>query len=405
MNGRPPPPSQDPSFNSTVNNPSSSTSRNTRAQQPPWQATSSAARQFTRRGLTPISTATSGLPSSATSSLSRAAFSPTRLDPIQSASIANRQVASRQSSGSSTHSFGGISATSQHPNYASVPSQSGPRTRTVASGSSPRVTSPISGVSALSQSGSVGVGISRLARHSPSISAAGSPVSASGPYSASGSSGQLTSLVVTQLNILLSTIKDDGDSAKWQAQVNKIQRLVEDNGMEVFPQYFRRLLQNNASAIFPSSGRQSTETATAGNYQLLVQEMQKISIEAQQATQIAEALDTSESELFRDFDLYALMDHFRLDPVARVTLALACRKVSKADLRSKGKTNLSSPLFKEHTLTCHFNHSRCRIQQQPFELPPSPRTQARCCVANERLGRSDRINHRAHYPGPTSELG
>ena len=403
MNGRPTPPSQDPSFNSTVNHPSS-TSRNTRAQQPPWQATSSAARQFTRRGLTPISTATSGLPSSATSSPSRAAFSPTRLDSIQSASIANRQVASRQSSGSSTHSFGGISATSQHNNYASAPSQSGPRTRTVASGSSPRVTSPISGVSALSQSGS---GISRLARHSPSISlsTAGSPVSASGPYSASGSSGQLTSLVVTQLNILLSTIKDDGDSAKWQAQVNKIQRLVEDNGMEVFPQYFRRLLQNNASAIFPSSGRQSTETATAGNYQLLVQEMQKISIEAQQAAQIAEALDTSESELFRDFDLYALMDHFRLDPVARVTLALACRKVSKADLRSKGKPNFSSPLLNEHTLTCHCNHSRCHIQQQSFELPASPRAQTRCRVANERLRRSDRIHHRAHYPGPTSELG
>jgi CCR4-NOT transcription complex subunit 1 len=403
MNGRPPPSFQDPSLNSTANNPSS-TSRTTRAQQPPWQAPS-AARQFTRRGLTPISTAPSGLPSSATSSPSRAAFSPTRLDSVQSASIVNRQVASRQSSGSSTHSFGGISATSQHPNYASAPSQSGPRTRTVASSSSPRVTSPISGVSALSQSGSVG--ISRLARHSPSISlsTAGSPVSASGPYSASSSSGQLTSLVVTQLNILLSTIKDDGDSAKWQAQVNKIQRLVEDNGMEVFSQYFRRLLQNNASAIFPNSGRQSTETATAGNYQLLVQEMQKISIEAQQATQIAEALDTSESELFRDFDLYALMDHFRLDPVARVTLALACRKVSKADLRSKGKTNFPSPPLNEHTLTCHLNHSRCRIQQQSFKLPPSPRAQTRCCVANERLRRSDRINHRAHYPGPSSELG
>ena len=362
MNGRPPPPSQDPSFNTTVN--PSSTARNTRVQQSPWQATS--ARQFTRRGLTPISTATSGLPSSATSSPSRAAFSPTRLDPTQTASIANRQVASRQSSGSSTHSFGGISATGQYPNYASAPLQSNPRTRTVTSGSSPRVTSPISGVSALSQSGS-GVGTSRLARHSPSVSLSttGSPVSASGPYSASGSSGQLTSLAVTQLNILLSTIKDDGDSAKWQAQVNKIQRLVEDNGMEVFSQFFRRLLQNNASAIFPSSGRQSTE-ATAGNYQLLVQEMQKISIDAQQATQIAEALDTSESELFRDFDLYALMDHFRLDPVARVTLALACRKVSKADLRSKGKTDFASPSFQEHTLTRHRNHSRRHIQQQPL---------------------------------------
>lgn len=401
MNGRPPPPSQDPSFNSTVN--PSSTTRNTRAQQSPWQATS-AARQFTRRGLTPISTATPGLPPSAAtvSSPSRAAFSPTRLDAAQTpTSIANRQVTSRQSSGSSTHSFGGISATNQHPGYASAPSQSGPRTRTVASSSSPRVPSPIS---ALSQPGTVGAGISRLARHSPSISlsAAGSPVSASGP---SSSSGQLTSLVVTQLNILLSTIKDDGDSAKWQAQVNKIQRLVEDNGMEVFPQFFRRLLQNNASAIFPSSGRQSTETATAGNYQLLVQEMQKITIEAQQATQIAEALDTSESELFRDFDLYALMDHFRLDPVARVTLALACRKVSKADLRSKGKPKIVRSPFEEYTLTCHSNYSRCRVQQQSFELPTSARAQTRRCFTNECLRRGDCIYHRAHHPGPSSELG
>jgi CCR4-NOT transcription complex subunit 1 len=325
MSGRPPPSSQDTSFNSSsnTNNPSQNAARSTRAQQSPWPASS--ARQFTRRGLTPISTASSGqpLPSSATSSPSRATFSPTRLDANQT---------------SSTHSYGGIPAAGHQQHYASATSLSGPRTRTVTSGSSPRVTSPIAGVSSLSQAGIAGVGASRFSRHSPSISlsTAGSPVSSSGPYSASGLSGQLTSLVVTQLNILLSTIKDDGDIVKWQAQVDKIQRLVEDNGMEVFPQYFRRLLQNNAAAIFPGSARQSTDTATAGNYQLLVQEMQKISIEAQQASKVAEALDTNEGDLFRNFDLYALVDHFSLDPLARVTLALACRKAAKADLRSKG---------------------------------------------------------------------
>jgi CCR4-NOT transcription complex subunit 1 len=348
MSGRPPPTSQDNSFsNHTHTNNQPQPARSTRVQQQqqqqaqsPWQA-SSAARQFTRRGLTPISTASSGQPlptSSATSSPSRATFSPTRLDANQTASIVNRQVASRQSSTSSTHSFGGISASGQQQHYASATSLSGPRTRTVTSGSSPRVTSPIAGVSSLSQAGLIGVGASRLSRHSPSISlsTAGSPVLSSGPYSASGLSGQLTSLVVTQLNILLSTIKDDGDSVKWQAQVDKIQRLVEDNGMEVFPQYFRRLLQNNAAAIFPGSARQSTDTATAGNYQLLVQEMHKIPTEAQQASKIAEALDTSEGDLFRDLDLFVLVEHFRLDPLAKVTLALACRKASKADLRSKG---------------------------------------------------------------------
>ena len=358
MSGRPLPSSQDNSFNNPNHTNNQQPNRTTRAQQQqqqqqqsPWQA-SSAARQFTRRGLTPISTASSGQPlpsSSATSSPSRATFSPTRLDAGQTASIVNRQVASRQSSTSSTHSFGGISASGQQQHYASATSLSGPRTRTVTSGSSPRVTSPIAGVSALSQAGLTGVGASRLSRHSPSISlsTAGSPVSSSGPYSASGLSGQLTSLVVTQLNILLSTIKDDGDSVKWQAQVDKIQRLVEDNGMEVFPQYFRRLLQNNAAAIFPGSARQSTDTATAGNYQLLVQEMQKIPTEAHQASKIAEALDTNEGDLFRDFDLYALVDHFRLDPLAKVTLALACRKAAKTDLRSKG-TVTSTPSCVTH---------------------------------------------------------
>lgn len=119
--------------------------------------------------------------------------------------------------------------------------------------------------------------------------------------------------------------------------------------MEVFPQFFRRLLQNNAAAIFPGSSRQPAETGTAGNYQLLVQEMHKIPIESQQAKKIAEALDTNEGDLFRDFDLYSLLDHFRLDPVARVTLALACRKASKADLRSKGK--LTPRLFL--SITCN----------------------------------------------------
>ncbi|KAM0720804.1 hypothetical protein Q7P37_003089 [Cladosporium fusiforme] len=344
MSGRPPPSSQDPSFNTSNSNPSS-TARSTRSQQPSWQATNT--RQFARRGLTPISTASSGQPlsSSATSSPSRATFSPTRPDSNQPATVVNRQVASRHSSGSSTHSFAGISSASQHQHHASASLSSAPRSRNITSASSPRVTSPIAPVPSLSQIASSGVGPSRFARNSPSISlsTAASPVS-SGPHSASGSSGQLTSLVITQLNILLSTIKDDGDSAKWQAQVDKIQRLVEDNGMEVFPQFFRRLLQNNAAAIFPGSSRQPTETGTAGNYQLLVQEMQKITIEAQQATKIAEALDTNEGDLFREFDLYSLLDHFRLDPVARVTLALACRKASKADLRSKADAVFNSNL-------------------------------------------------------------
>lgn len=103
--------------------------------------------------------------------------------------------------------------------------------------------------------------------------------------------------------------------------------------MEVFTQYFRRLLQSNASAIFPSHARSAEN---AGSYQLLVTEMQKILQEPHQAEKISHSLDTSDGELFRDFDLSGFMDHFRLDPVAKVALALPCRTASKPDLRSKG---------------------------------------------------------------------
>ena len=182
----------------------------------------------------------------------------------------------------------------------------------------------------------------RFSRHSPSVSAVASPTSAP------GSPGHLNSLVTTQLNILLHTFKDDGESA----QADKIRRLVHDN-MEVYPQYFRRLLQSNAGAIFPGSGRQTADSATAGNYQLLVQEMQKILQESQQAPNIAEALDTNESDVFRDIDLAALMDHFRLDSIAKVALAVSCRRASKADLRTKG---------------AHDNHPYVHVQQAAASL-------------------------------------
>lgn len=217
------------------------------------------------------------------------------------------------------------------------------RARTLTSSSGPRVTSQPAAFPSLSQAAAAntagGGSLSRLARHSPSysISGTGSPVSFAGSQSAGGSSGQLTSLVLTQLNILLSTIKDEGgDPAKWLAQVEKIQKLVEENGMEVFAQYFRRLLQSNVAVVFPSSARQHVDSGAAGSYQLLVKEMQKLLQEPQQAEKIAEALDTSEGDLFRDFDLSTFIDHFRLSPVAKVALVLPCRSASKADLRSKG---------------------------------------------------------------------
>jgi CCR4-NOT transcription complex subunit 1 len=64
--------------------------------------------------------------------------------------------------------------------------------------------------------------------------------------------------------------------------------------------------------------------------------MSKILKEPSQANNIAQALDSNDGDLFRDFDLSTFVEHFRLDPVAKVALVLACRGLSKPDLRSKG---------------------------------------------------------------------
>ncbi len=111
-------------------------------------------------------------------------------------------------------------------------------------------------------------------------------------------------------------------------------QLVTSNGMEVFSKYFRRLLTGNAPQIFPGLNK---SVENAGNYPLLVQEMQKVSSEIEQAQKIAETVDTSEGDIFRDFDLSTFLDHFRLDPIVKVALALAFKMTNKSDLRAKGK--------------------------------------------------------------------
>lgn len=112
--------------------------------------------------------------------------------------------------------------------------------------------------------------------------------------------------------------------------------------MEVFSKYFRRLLQSNAGQIFPSAAR---TVDNSGSYALLVTEMQKIRQDPQQAPKIAESIDTTEGDLFRDFDLSTFMAHFKLDPVAKTTLALACKAASKPDLRTKGENLSRLPIF------------------------------------------------------------
>ena len=103
--------------------------------------------------------------------------------------------------------------------------------------------------------------------------------------------------------------------------------------MENFPKYFRRLLAGNSPQIFPGINRNVENPA---NYQMLVQEMDKITQDPGQALKIAEAIDTAEGDIFRDFDLAALMSHFKLDPLGKTLLASAFIHVPRQDLRAKG---------------------------------------------------------------------
>ena len=103
--------------------------------------------------------------------------------------------------------------------------------------------------------------------------------------------------------------------------------------MEVFSKYFRRLLVGNSPQIFPGIKR---NVENPGNYQLLVQEMEKINTDPRQAARIAETIDTSEGDIFRDFDLTTFMEHFRLDVIAKTLLTSAFLHVSNPDLKTKG---------------------------------------------------------------------
>lgn len=103
--------------------------------------------------------------------------------------------------------------------------------------------------------------------------------------------------------------------------------------MEVFAKYFRRLIVGNAPQIFPGINK---PVENPGNYPLLVAELRKLSQDADQARKIAESIDSSDGDIFKDFDLSTFMDHFKLDPVEKIILSLAFKATSKPDLRTKG---------------------------------------------------------------------
>jgi CCR4-NOT transcription complex subunit 1 len=109
--------------------------------------------------------------------------------------------------------------------------------------------------------------------------------------------------------------------------------LIDEHGMEVFQKYFSRLVVGNAPQIFPGINR---SVANSGNYQILVNEVRKVSRDVEQAGKIAESIETANDDLFRDFDLSTFMEHFKLDALEKTVLALAFKSGSRQDLKTKG---------------------------------------------------------------------
>ena len=118
--------------------------------------------------------------------------------------------------------------------------------------------------------------------------------------------------------------------------------------MEVYSRFISRLVAGNAPQIFPGLNRQ---VANPGNYHLLVPEIRKIGHDPDQATRIAESIESATEDIFRDFDLSTFMEHFKLDALEKTLLALAFKLGSRPDLKTKGLSYLDaflsivSPLY------------------------------------------------------------
>ncbi|KAI2633136.1 Not1-domain-containing protein [Hypomontagnella submonticulosa] len=177
--------------------------------------------------------------------------------------------------------------------------------------------------------------------YSPHPSQTGPLSAGASPSTSSPTTGtsSLTKIVVAQVYLLLSTIKEDKDRAKWELQVDQLKKLLDDHGMEVFSKYFTRLVGGNAPTIFPGINR---AVANPGNYSLLASEMAKISHDLDQASRIAESIESANEDIFRDFDLSTFMEHFKLDALEKTILALAFKFGSRQDLKTKADAILST---------------------------------------------------------------
>ncbi|PGH17814.1 hypothetical protein AJ79_00955 [Helicocarpus griseus UAMH5409] len=367
------PPSAQSSIASGTDKPSAS--RTARSHQSVWG--SSASQSNVRRGLAPLSTNLSN---------SNASGSPPRR-PTQSHSPAPSTSATSPLASTFSAvltSSSRLSNSRNNPSPASTPASfslqqtggqqqsqqpgqtiSSPKPRSLTPSSASHLatsTAPGGGSGGGGGGGGGGAGISRSAAFSPLLtgttinSPTGFSSEKAGSAATSGANaGQssLSKISVAQVFLLLDSINEKEGKEKWEAKAAQIHKLVDSNGMEVFAKYFRRLLSGNAPQIFPGINK---VVENAGNYPLLVQEVQKVSQDPDQAQKIAETVDASDGDIFRDFDLSTFLDHFKLDPITKVALTLAFKNVSKPDLRTKADAILTNS-------TNQFLHSLSTISE------------------------------------------
>ncbi|RMZ88294.1 hypothetical protein DV736_g4478, partial [Chaetothyriales sp. CBS 134916] len=291
-------------------------------------------------------------PSNAASSPPATAFSPPLLSPP-----ASRFGPRRPTPPASSHSHSPIhilqSGASQQSSSFSGRSITSPRSRTVplfAQSSTAAATAAPSGPGAGGGGGGAYSSAVRSGSYSPSLSGAGvtsptgvgferSPSISSNPSSVTGTQSSTSKISATQVLLLLDTITSKKGQAEWESKADKIHKLLDSNGMEVFTQFFRRVIASNAQTIF--SG---TPSAEQGSYKLLLQEIDKVPKEPDQGSKIAEAIDTSRDDVFREFDLSTFITHFHLDQLAQVLLAIAFTRCIRVDLRNKADKFLATAL-------------------------------------------------------------
>ncbi|OAA67955.1 ccr4-not transcription complex subunit [Niveomyces insectorum RCEF 264] len=146
----------------------------------------------------------------------------------------------------------------------------------------------------------------------------------------------VSKIVIAQVFVLLSSIKEEKDDpSKWE----QLKKLIDESGMEVFTKYFARLVASSASQIFPGLNRPG---GSPGSYQLLTSEMQKIPHDPEQARRIAESIEIGTEDIFRDFDLSTFMEHFKLDALEKTILALAFKLGPRSELKTKADAILST---------------------------------------------------------------